>query len=191
MLANSGVPRSAGSDADIPSFVPQRAATGFAVCDRADVVTDVPATVDHGARGARRSSRGRTALQRGWLPMVTVLALTAGALGVWKVHQSSQPGPVPKVPSAQAPEQFTPKQLTYELFGAAGEGGILSYVDINGHPPGSTSPNCPGRTPRPPRSPSCPAASRRKSTAARSAVACWSTALSSTSNRRGVARTPT
>jgi hypothetical protein len=73
-------------------------------------------------------------LQRGWLPLVTVLALSAGALGVWKVHQSSQPGPVPKVPSAQAPEQFTPKQLTYELFGAAGEGGILSYVDINGHP---------------------------------------------------------
>jgi hypothetical protein len=41
---------------------------------------------------------------------------------------------VPEVPGAQAPEQFTPKALTYEVFGAAGNGGILSYVDVDGHP---------------------------------------------------------
>ncbi len=36
--------------------------------------------------------------------------------------------------TAQALEQFTPKRLTYELFGTVGNGGMLSYVDINGHP---------------------------------------------------------
>ena len=84
------------------------------------------------AGGRRR--RNRTLLQNGWLPVVTVIALGVGALGVWKVHQMSEPGPVPTVLAAQAPEQFTPKRLTYELFGTVGNGGMLSYVDINGHP---------------------------------------------------------
>jgi hypothetical protein len=34
----------------------------------------------------------------------------------------------------QAPEEFTPKRLTYELFGSVGEGGMLVYVDVDGHP---------------------------------------------------------
>lgn len=63
-----------------------------------------------------------------------MIALATGSLCIWKVHQFSEPGPVPAVPVAQAPEQFTPKRLTYELFGSIGSGGILSYVDINGHP---------------------------------------------------------
>ena len=46
----------------------------------------------------------------------------------------SEPGPVPGVPAAQAPDQFSPKRLTYEVFGAIGSGGLLSYVDVNGHP---------------------------------------------------------
>jgi hypothetical protein len=53
---------------------------------------------------------------------------------MWKVHQASAPGPVIAVNSPQAPEQFTPKQLTYELFGDIGQGGMLDYVDIDGHP---------------------------------------------------------
>src|SRR5690625_891088 len=53
---------------------------------------------------------------------------------MWKVHQSSAPGPVIAVNGPQAPEQFTPKQLTYELDGSLGGGGPLSYVDIDGHP---------------------------------------------------------
>lgn len=89
-----------------------------------------------GTRGrrARRGQRGRTVLGKGWLPLVTVIALVVGGLGVWKVHQMSEPGPVPTVLAAQAPEQFTPKRLTYEVFGSLGNGGILSYVDIDGHP---------------------------------------------------------
>ncbi|MGV0809207.1 MmpS family transport accessory protein [Mycolicibacterium setense] len=89
-----------------------------------------------GTRGhrARRGPRGRTVLGKGWLPLVTVIALVVGGLGVWKVHQMSEPGPVPTVLAAQAPEQFTPKRLTYEVFGSLGNGGMLSYVDIDGHP---------------------------------------------------------
>ncbi|MFV8049610.1 MmpS family transport accessory protein [Mycobacterium sp. 48b] len=89
---------------------------------------------DREASGAGRRPRGQTILTNGWLPLVTVVAVGVGGLGVWKVHQMSEPGPVPSVLAAQAPEQFTPKQLTYELFGSVGDGGILSYVDIDGHP---------------------------------------------------------
>ena len=46
----------------------------------------------------------------------------------------SAPAPVITVNGPQAPEQFTPKQLTYVLFGALGDGGMLSYVDVDGHP---------------------------------------------------------
>ncbi|BBX33297.1 MmpS2 protein [Mycolicibacterium mageritense DSM 44476 = CIP 104973] len=93
------------------------------------MIVDKPAN----DRVLRRSPR-RTFLQQGWLALVTVVALGVGGLGVWKVHQMSEPVPVPTVLAAQAPEQFTPKELTYELFGSIGDGGILSYVDIDGHP---------------------------------------------------------
>jgi hypothetical protein len=53
---------------------------------------------------------------------------------MWKVHQASAPGPVLAVNGPQAPEEFVPKQLTYELFGSLGDGGMLDYVDIDGHP---------------------------------------------------------
>ena len=73
-------------------------------------------------------------LAKVWLPLVTVVALAVGALCMWKVHQASAPGPVLAVNPPQAPEEFVPKQLTYELFGDLGSGGMLSYIDIDGHP---------------------------------------------------------
>ncbi|PXX10311.1 MmpS family transport accessory protein [Mycolicibacterium moriokaense] len=79
-------------------------------------------------------SAGRTFLARTWLPLVAVIAIAMGALCMWKVHQASAPGPVLTVNGPQAPEEFVPKQLTYELFGALGGGGMLSYIDIDGHP---------------------------------------------------------
>lgn len=79
-------------------------------------------------------SRGRTVLTRAWLPVVVVVALAIGALGMYKVHQSSAPGPVLAVNPPQAPEEFTPKRMTYELFGDVGTGGMLSYIDIDGYP---------------------------------------------------------
>lgn len=76
----------------------------------------------------------RTVLGRVWLPLVTIIAVCVGALCMWKVHQASAPGPVLAVNPPQAPEEFVPKQLTYELFGDLGSGGMLSYIDIDGHP---------------------------------------------------------
>jgi len=83
---------------------------------------------------ARRRSVGRTVLGRTWLPLVAVVAVALGALCMWKVHQASAPGPVLAVNGPQAPEEFVPKQLTYELDGDLGDGGMLSYIDIDGHP---------------------------------------------------------
>jgi len=81
-----------------------------------------------------RRVRGRAVLAKAWLPVVAVIALSVGGLSMWKVHQSSAPGPVLAVSPPQAPEEFTPKRLTYELFGDLGGGGMLDYIDIDGHP---------------------------------------------------------
>jgi hypothetical protein len=86
-----------------------------------------------GGRVTQRST-ARNLLARGWLPLVTVIALAVGALCMWKVHQASAPGPVLAVNPPQAPEEFVPKKLTYELTGDPGSGGVLSYIDIDGHP---------------------------------------------------------
>jgi hypothetical protein len=79
-------------------------------------------------------SLGRRVLERAWMPLVAVVALALGAVCMWKVHEFSAPGPVITVNGPQAPEEFTPKRLTYELFGSIGEGGMLVYVDVDGHP---------------------------------------------------------
>lgn len=68
------------------------------------------------------------------MPLVAVVAVGVGAVCMWKVHQFSAPGPVITVNGPQAPEQSTPKSLMYELFGSVGDGGMLVYVDIDGHP---------------------------------------------------------
>jgi hypothetical protein len=68
------------------------------------------------------------------MPVVAVIVIGLGALLMVKVHEASQPGPVLAVNLPQAPPEFTPKTLTYEVFGNVGSGGMLSYVDISGHP---------------------------------------------------------
>jgi MmpS family membrane protein len=83
---------------------------------------------------ASQQSRSRKFLGRAWLPLVAVIAVALGALCMWKVHQASAPGPVLAVNGPQAPEEFVPKKLTYELDGTLGDGGILSYIDLDGHP---------------------------------------------------------
>jgi hypothetical protein len=79
-------------------------------------------------------STGRALLQRWWQALVTVVALGLGVTCMWKVHQFSEPKPVITVNGPQAPEEFNPKHLTYELSGSIGSGGMLVYVDIDGHP---------------------------------------------------------
>ena len=68
------------------------------------------------------------------MPSVAVVVVGVGLVGMWKVHQFSEPAPVPTVNQPQAPPEFTPKQLTYELFGSTGNGGMLVYTDVDGHP---------------------------------------------------------
>lgn len=82
----------------------------------------------------RPRSPRRRVLARIWLPLVAVIAVSVGGLGMWKVHQLSAPGPVLTVNPPQAPEQFNAKRLTYEVFGSVGEGALISYLDIDGHP---------------------------------------------------------
>ncbi|ORW85331.1 hypothetical protein AWB92_28010 [Mycobacterium sp. IEC1808] len=77
---------------------------------------------------------GRRVLARVWLPLVAVIALAVGGVAMYKVHQFSEPPPVITVNQPAAPPEFSIKRLTYELFGSVGEGGMLVWVDINGHP---------------------------------------------------------
>ena len=79
-------------------------------------------------------SVGRTVLARIWMPLVAVVAVGVGLVCMWKVHQFSEPAPVITVNGPQAPEEFNPKRITYEVFGSVGNGGKLVYVDIDGHP---------------------------------------------------------
>ena len=76
----------------------------------------------------------RKVLARVWMPVVAVVVVGVGLLGMWKVHQFSEPEPVITVNGPQAPDEFNLKRITYEVFGSAGDGGKLVYVDIDGHP---------------------------------------------------------
>jgi Mycobacterium membrane protein len=79
-------------------------------------------------------SVGRTVLARVWKPVVAVVALALGAVMMWKVHEFSAPPPVTTVLGPQAVPEFSPKRVTYELSGSIGEGGMLVWADVDGHP---------------------------------------------------------
>jgi hypothetical protein len=68
------------------------------------------------------------------MPLVAVVAVGVGAICMWKVHEMSAPPPVTTVNGPAAPPEFSIKRLTYELFGSVGQGGMLVWVDIDGHP---------------------------------------------------------
>jgi hypothetical protein len=68
------------------------------------------------------------------MSLVAVVALALGGVCMWKVHQFSAPPPVITVLGPQAPPEFSPKQVTYELSGSIGDGGILVWADVDGHP---------------------------------------------------------
>ena len=68
------------------------------------------------------------------MPLVALFVVSVGVVCMWKVHQFSAPPPVITVNGPQAPEESTIKRLTYEVFGSVGEGGMLVYVDVDGHP---------------------------------------------------------
>jgi hypothetical protein len=68
------------------------------------------------------------------MPLVAVIAVSAGLLLMYKVHQFSEPEPVITVNGPQAPDEFNIKRLTYEVYGPVGKAGKIVYVDIDGHP---------------------------------------------------------
>jgi Mycobacterium membrane protein len=68
------------------------------------------------------------------MPVVAVVALALGAVIMWNVHEFSAPPPVITVLPPQAPPEFSPKQVTYELSGSVGDGGMLVWSDVDGHP---------------------------------------------------------
>lgn len=73
-------------------------------------------------------------MARVWMPLVAVIAVGVGGVAMFKVHEFSNPEPVITVNQPAAPPEFSIKRITYELFGSAGDGGMLVWVDINGHP---------------------------------------------------------
>jgi FtsP/CotA-like multicopper oxidase with cupredoxin domain len=73
-------------------------------------------------------------LARVWMPLVAVVAVGVGAVGMWKVHQFSEPPPVVTVNEPAAPPEFSIKRIDYEVFGSLGQGGTLVWVDYDGHP---------------------------------------------------------
>jgi Mycobacterium membrane protein len=68
------------------------------------------------------------------MPVVAVVALALGGVIMWKVHEFSAPPPVLTVLPPQAPPEFSPKRMTYELTGSIGDGGMLVWSDVDGHP---------------------------------------------------------
>lgn len=68
------------------------------------------------------------------MPLVAVIAVGVGGVAMVKVHEFSNPEPVITVNQPAAPPEFSIKRITYELFGSAGDGGMLVWVDISGHP---------------------------------------------------------
>src|ERR1700722_19535607 len=93
--------------------------------------------------GVSPRSRGRTVLARVWKPLVAVVALSLGAVLMWKVHEFSAPLPVTTVLGPQAVPEFSPKQVVYELSGSIGTGGMLVWAGGDGHPPRGDFTNLP------------------------------------------------
>jgi hypothetical protein len=73
-------------------------------------------------------------LARVWMPLVAIVVVGVGAVGMWKVHQFSEPPPVVTVNEPAAPPEFSIKRIDYEVFGSVGQGGTLVWVDYDGHP---------------------------------------------------------
>ncbi|EUA55968.1 conserved membrane family protein [Mycobacterium intracellulare 1956] len=110
------------------------------------------------------------------MPLVAVVAVGVGLLCMYKVHQFSEPEPVITVNGPQAPEQFNPKRITYEVFGSPGRAASSSTSTSRATRIRLISRPCRGPTRRPPHSRWRPAAFRCTFMAARSAAGCWSMA---------------
>lgn len=73
-------------------------------------------------------------LGRVWLPVLIIIALSAGTLIVYNVRQvfGAHPVVITEVTSDQA-EKFNPKVATYEVFGS-GTSAVINYMDLENRP---------------------------------------------------------
>lgn len=124
-----------------------------------------------------RRSVVRPILARAWMPLVSIVAVSVGAVAMWKVHDSSSPPPVFTVNGPQAPDSFTQKRLTYQVFGT-GSGAMLSYVDVYGHPHQADGADLPWSHTETTTLTVVSGASRCKFVAVRSVAESWSMTLS-------------
>lgn len=73
-------------------------------------------------------------LGRVWLPLLVVVALTAGALVVMNVRKVFGSNPVVVTErTSDTAEDFNPTFVTYEVFGS-GATAVINYMDLDGKP---------------------------------------------------------
>jgi len=75
-------------------------------------------------------------LKRAWVPIVVVLVVSLGSIGVAKLRGVFGSDPIFSATANQARQlpQINVKHVTYEVFGAAGTAGRVSYVDKDSRP---------------------------------------------------------
>lgn len=73
-------------------------------------------------------------LRRAWLPILIVIALSAGALAVSNLRKvfGAHPVVITEITSDNA-EDFNPTVVTYEVFGT-GATAVINYMDLEGKP---------------------------------------------------------
>jgi hypothetical protein len=68
------------------------------------------------------------------MPLVAVVVLALGTVAGWQLHRMSALGHVPTVNGRAAPPEFNLERLAFKSSGSVGKGGMLVYVDVDGHP---------------------------------------------------------
>src|ERR1700737_1122406 len=74
---------------------------------------------------------------RAWVPMVLVVVVAVGAFTVSRLHGVFGSNLYhPDTASADAIVQFNPKRVLYEIYGPAGTGADINYLDADAQPRG-------------------------------------------------------
>jgi hypothetical protein len=68
------------------------------------------------------------------MPITGVLVALVGGVGMWKVHQFSEPPPVVTVNEPAAPPEFTYKYIDYQVDVSGTHEGTIVWTDYDGKP---------------------------------------------------------
>ena len=76
------------------------------------------------------------AVRRVWIPLVVLVVIVCGGFVVSRVHGLFGAEKRPSYVGAQVDDatSFSPKQVTYEVFGPAGTVADINYFDVNSEP---------------------------------------------------------